>query len=77
MKQKFRFEGFATAGSHLAVCMRVETGGVPRFETLLVPWSQIDEDGRHRLSEAIRFSRDQGQPAPWVTDPIPGIDSGL
>lgn len=72
-QQKLTYEGLYRTSRGIAVCVRHETNGVPRFETLFVHSEQV---GRHEIDQLssfiVRWYHDTGAP-PWADDALPGI----
>lgn len=72
--QKFVYEGLYAAPNHLTVCMRVETGGIPRFENLIIHAGDVDQGAINEVRRWLEMAQKaQGHAAPWVDEPLPGI----
>lgn len=74
MRAKFEYEGMYAGKTGIVVCMRVETGGVPRFENMVIPYDLITRGESDDLSRAVRMVHERLITPPWADDTLPGID---
>nr|CRY97336.1 hypothetical protein [uncultured prokaryote] len=73
MKTNYTTEGLTFLDQGLRVWVKRETGGVPRFEHLVVPWCYVLQ--RDIVREIVlRHTRSMEAPPPWnegdVSDPL-------
>lgn len=72
-KPKFTYEGMYAGRTGLVVCVRVETGGVPRFENVLLPYAEMSREDASDLTQAAVVVMATVNAAPWTQDELPGI----
>lgn len=70
---KNTYEGCYATQKHLVVCFKQETGGVPRFENVVITWKEFRTQEARDLALALRKVLECQEGPPWVDEPLPGI----
>lgn len=72
-RPKFSYEGSYSTPRGLVVCFRTDTGGVPRFDNLLIKVGDLRSDEPDEWQRFLKRERERHEGPPWDQDPLPGI----
>nr|CRY97361.1 hypothetical protein [uncultured prokaryote] len=71
----YRYEGMYATSAGLNLCLRVETGGVPRFENVYLKAGDLRLGDTYELQRFVVMCLKAQNGPPWADEPLPGIDS--